>query len=116
VLLRASRSLERVSSRPRRHLGSWLAGVAGGGIFGVIPFRAKERVHQYHGFAILGDPEIDDEVIVLAETVTRAITVRASGEVAEYVEHVNGLRAAAIDGERRKTLLQELAEPGSNPA
>jgi len=108
--------LERVSSRPRRHLGSWLAGVAGGGIFGVIPFRAKERVHQYHGFAILGDPEIDDEVIVLAETVTRAITVRASGEVAEYVEHVNGLRAAAIDGERRKTLLQELAEPASNPA
>jgi transcriptional regulator with XRE-family HTH domain len=78
-------------------------------VVAVIPFRAQERVHQYHGFAILGDPEIDDQAIVLAETVTRAITVRASGEVAEYVEHFNGLRAAAIDGEHLKALLQELA-------
>lgn len=77
-------------------------------VVGVIPFRAEERVHQYHGFAILGDPEIDDEAIVLVETVTRAITVRASGEVAEYAEHFNGLRAAAVEGEHLKTLLQDL--------
>ena len=25
-------------------------------LVGVIPFRAEERVHQYHGFAILGNP------------------------------------------------------------
>ncbi|MGC1731345.1 MAG: helix-turn-helix transcriptional regulator [Pseudonocardiaceae bacterium] len=75
-------------------------------VVGVIPFRAKERVHQYHGFAILGDPEIDDEAIVLVETVTRAITVRATSEVAEYVDHFNGLRAAAIEGRHLKTLLQ----------
>ena len=77
-------------------------------VVGVIPFRAEERVHQYHGFAILGDPEIDDEAIVLVETVTRAITVRDSGEVAEYVKHFNGLRAAAIEGEQLVTLLQRL--------
>ncbi|MGH3983778.1 MAG: helix-turn-helix domain-containing protein [Pseudonocardiaceae bacterium] len=77
-------------------------------VVGLIPFRAEERVHQYHGFAILGDPEIDDEAIVLVETVTRAITVRGSGEVAEYVEHFNGLRAAALEGEHLKTLLQRL--------
>lgn len=77
-------------------------------VVGMIPFRAEERVHQYHGFAILGDPEIDDEAIVLVETVTRAITVRASSEVAEYIEHFTGLRAAAIEGEQLKTLLQRL--------
>ncbi len=75
---------------------------------GVIPFRAAERVHQYHGFAILGDPEIDDEAIVLVETLTRAITVRASDEVADYLAHFHELRAAAIEGEHLKTLLQEL--------
>lgn len=74
----------------------------------VIPFRAEERVGHYHGFAILGDPDIDDEAIVLVETVTRAITVRASGEVAEYAEHFNGLRAADVEGEHLKTLLQDL--------
>lgn len=77
-------------------------------VLGVIPFRAEERVHQYHGFAILGDPEIDEEAIVLVETLTRAITVRAPGEVAEYVAHFNELRAATVECEQMKTLLQGL--------
>lgn len=77
-------------------------------VIGVIPFRADERVHQYHGFAILGDPETDDESVVLVETLTRAITVRAPTEVGEYVEHFTALRAAAVEGEQLLALLKKL--------
>lgn len=76
---------------------------------GVIPFNAHEQVHQYHGFAVLGDPEFDDEAIVLAETVTRALTVRTAAEVAEYVAHFDALRGAAVEGEQLRDLLDEVS-------
>lgn len=73
---------------------------------GVIPFDAVERVHQYHGFSILGDPEIDDEAIVLAETVTRAINIRSHEEIAEYIAHFEALWAAALEGDELRAFIQ----------
>lgn len=75
---------------------------------GVIPFSAVERVHQYHGYAILGDLSVDDEAIVLAETVTRGITIRAPREIAEYIEHFEALRSAALEGEPLRAFLREV--------
>ncbi|WP_322769611.1 helix-turn-helix transcriptional regulator [Frankia sp. Cr1] len=76
-------------------------------VMGVIPFVGPERVHQYHGFAVLGEPGVDDEALVLAETVTRGVTVRSAEEVAEYVAHFEGLRRGAVEGDQLAALLQE---------
>ncbi len=76
-------------------------------VMGVIPFAGPERVHQYHGFAVLGEPGVDDEALVLAETVTRGVTVRSPEEVAEYVAHFKGLRQGAVEGEQLAALLHE---------
>lgn len=79
---------------------------------GVIRFDADERVHQYHGFAILGDPDIDTEAIAGAGTVTRRLTIREDAEIREYIEHFGRLRSAAIEGEPLRAFLRELiAEP-----
>lgn len=75
---------------------------------GVIPFDAVERVHQYHGFAMLGDPDIDASSLVLAETVTRGLTVRAEPEVREYLAHFGGLSAAALFDDQLHDLLHDL--------
>lgn len=72
----------------------------------VVTFDATEMTHQIHGFAIIGDPQLDAECIVLAETVTRALRVRATEEIADYVEHFKTLRAAAISGDELRTFLQ----------
>lgn len=76
----------------------------------VIPFTADERVHQYNGFAILGDPDIDDEAIVLAETLTRGLSIRSSEEIREYIDHFNALRLGAITGSDLRLFLQEVIE------
>ncbi len=73
----------------------------------VIPFAADEKVHQYNGFAILGDPDVDDEAIVLAETLTRGLSIRSSEEIREYVAHFNALRLGAISGVDLQLFLQE---------
>lgn len=75
----------------------------------VIPFSADERVHQYHGFAVLGDPALDEASIVLAETVTRGLTIRQPGEVLAYLDHFQALRLAAVAGDELQTFLHELA-------
>jgi transcriptional regulator with XRE-family HTH domain len=75
---------------------------------GVIRFDAAEKVHQYHGYSVIGDPDLDDEAIVAAETLTRAIMVRRDDEIREYIEHFNTLRAAATEGEPLRAFLQEL--------
>jgi len=76
-------------------------------VMGVIPFAGPERVHQYHGFAVLGEPGVDEETLVLAETVTRAVTIRSAEEVAEYVAHFDGLRQGAVEGDQLLTLLHK---------
>jgi len=73
---------------------------------GVIPFDADEHVQQYHAFAILGDPDVDDESIVLAETVTRGINIRAPEEVAQYIAHFEALRTEALEGEPLREFLR----------
>lgn len=74
----------------------------------VIPFRAVEKVHQYNGFAIIGDPDVDEEAIVLAETVTRGLTIRSTDEIREHIEHFNALRSGAIRGNELREFLQEV--------
>ena len=77
---------------------------------GVIRFDADERVHQYHGFTILGDPDLDDEVIAGTSTVTRRLTMRGEAEIREYINHFDALRAAATEGEPLRVFLRELID------
>ena len=77
---------------------------------GVIRFDADERVHQYHGFAILGDPDLDNEAIVTAETLTRALIVRRDDDIRQYVEYFDKLRAAATEGKPFRAFLRELID------
>jgi transcriptional regulator with XRE-family HTH domain len=74
----------------------------------VIPFAGPERVHQYHGFAVIGDPDRDAESRVLVETVTRALTIRTTDEVREYVDYFNALRASAVTGADFADLVRRL--------
>lgn len=80
----------------------------------VIPFNAEEKVHQYNGFSIFGDPDADEEAIVLAETVTRGLTIRSADEIREYIDHFNALRLGAIrSNELREFLLEVIKDlPG----
>jgi transcriptional regulator with XRE-family HTH domain len=73
---------------------------------GVVPFDADQHAHQYHGFAILGDPERDSDSMVLVPTFTRSIVIRSADEVADYVGHFEVLRSAAVEGERLRALLR----------
>lgn len=73
----------------------------------IIRFVGEEHTHQYHGFAVLGDPDADDEA--LAETVTRGLTIRSTDEVRQYIEHFNALRAGAVDGGELDRFLLEVS-------
>ena len=75
---------------------------------GVIPFDADETVHQYHGFAIIGDPHADGAAIVLVETLTRALALRDAADVATYIDHFSALRAASIEGDRLQALVSRI--------
>lgn len=88
--------LAELSPRPSVHLG-------------VIPFAAAEVAHQYHGYAILGDPDTDDSALVLAETLTRALTVRDIDEVTQYKDHYEQLDSTALHGDELRAFLQEIA-------
>ena len=76
---------------------------------GVIPFAARERTHTYHGFSVLGDPDADDGALVLAETVTRTLTVREPDEVREYIAHYNRLAEGAVFGDELVALLRGIS-------
>jgi transcriptional regulator with XRE-family HTH domain len=60
-----------------------------------VYFEAEETVHQYHGYSILGDPGVDDDVVVSAETITRPLTLRKAWEVADYLAHFDAVKAAS---------------------
>jgi hypothetical protein len=75
---------------------------------GVIPFAANERAHQYHGYAVYGDPHADGAAVVLVETLTRGLTIRAADEVTQYIEHFDQLAATAWYGDKLRAFLQEV--------
>ncbi len=75
---------------------------------GVIRFDADEQVHQYHGYSVIGDPDLDDDVIAGTSTVTRTLRIRGEAEIREYIEHFTALRAAATEGEPLQEFLHEL--------
>jgi transcriptional regulator with XRE-family HTH domain len=75
---------------------------------GIIRFDADEQVHQYHGYSVIGDPDLDDEAIVWVTTVTRTLRIRGDAEIREYIEHFNALQAAATEGEPLREFLREL--------
>jgi hypothetical protein len=75
---------------------------------GVIPFNAQEVVHQYHGFAILGDPGKGDQALVLAETLTRGLRIRVADEVNDYLTHFEQLREPALEGQALHAWLLEI--------
>ncbi|MGH3825755.1 MAG: helix-turn-helix domain-containing protein [Pseudonocardiaceae bacterium] len=74
----------------------------------IIRFDTGERAHQYHGYSVIGDPDLDDEAIVWITTVTRTLRIRGDSEIREYIEHFGGLRAAATEGEPLRAFLHEL--------
>jgi hypothetical protein len=76
---------------------------------GVIPFAADERVHQYHGYAIYGDPAVDASAVVLVETLTRGLTIRSADEINQYIEHYRQLDSTALHGDALRTFLREVA-------
>ena len=76
---------------------------------GVIPFAANEQVHQYHGYAIYGDPVVDASAVVLAETLTRGLTIRAADEINQYIEHYQHLDSTALHDHDVRAFLQEAA-------
>jgi transcriptional regulator with XRE-family HTH domain len=76
--------------------------------FGVIPFSAREHTHTYHAFAVIGDPTHDDSAIVLVETLTRGLTIRADEEVTTYIDHFNHLAQTAITNNHLPAFLQEV--------
>jgi len=77
---------------------------------GVIRFDADERVHQHHGYSVIGDPDLEDAAIAGTSTVTRTLRIRADDEIREYIEHFNALRAAATEGEPLRAFLHELID------
>jgi transcriptional regulator with XRE-family HTH domain len=89
--------LIKLSTKPNVHLG-------------VIPFTTDEVVHQYHGYAIYGVPAVDASAIVLVETLTRGLTIRAADEINQYIEHYQRLDSTALHGDELRTFLQEVAE------
>ena len=82
---------------------------------GVIPFDATETVHDYHGYAVLGDPASDDHSIVLVETVTRELAIRDTEEIPEYLDHFEALRAAAVEGDQLRSLVGQIIDAHSRP-
>ncbi len=78
---------------------------------GVVPFdtASPSEPHQYHAYAILGDPVVDDVAAVLAETVTRGLTIRAADELADYIRHFDALLSAAVTGEDLLAWLREFS-------
>lgn len=79
---------------------------------GVIPFNTDDpsEPHQYHAYAILGDPNADDAAAVLAETVTRGLTIRTPHELEEYVRHFESLISAAVTGDDLVAWLREVSD------
>jgi transcriptional regulator with XRE-family HTH domain len=77
---------------------------------GVIPFATRERSHPYLAFTVLGDPDVDENAMVLAETVTRMLTVRAPEEVREYIAHYDRLAEGAVFGDELRALLTAISE------
>jgi transcriptional regulator with XRE-family HTH domain len=77
---------------------------------GMIPFAARERTLMYHGFSIIGDPDVDERSVALVSTLTRSITIRDPDEVREYIAHYRRLAEGAVFGDELRGLLREISE------
>lgn len=78
--------------------------------FGVIPFSVSEKEQTYHAFAVIGDPKRDNGAIVLAETVTRGLTIRDPDEVTGYIDHYTRLAEVAVTGDDLPDYLDQVIE------
>jgi len=76
---------------------------------GVIPFSARERVHTVHAFAVLGDPNVYENALVLAELVTRGLTIRTLEEIRGYIKHYQALAEGAVFGDELVALLRGIS-------
>lgn len=76
---------------------------------GVIPFHANEHVHQYHSYAVLGDPDVDDSAVALSETVTRGVRIRSRDDLHAYVANFDSLAASALTGDKLVGHLREVS-------
>jgi transcriptional regulator with XRE-family HTH domain len=76
--------------------------------FGVIPWSADVYSTTPHEFAILGDPETDEDVQVEIETTTRIIHIRDAAQIAVYLELWRRLSADAVFGDDARALLHAL--------
>jgi transcriptional regulator with XRE-family HTH domain len=76
--------------------------------FGIIPWSAEVYALAPNEFAILGDPEKDEDAEVVIETVTREIHIRDAAQIAVYLDLWRRLCADAVFGDDAGALLRAL--------
>lgn len=77
---------------------------------GRVPGAPGETAHQYHAYTVFGDPDADVSALVLVETVTRGLRIRAAADIAEYVGHFRRLDAAALHDDDARDLIREVSQ------
>ena len=76
--------------------------------FGILPWAAEVYALAPNEFAILGDPEKDEDAEVVIETVTRVIHIRDAAQIAVYLDIWQRLCADAVFGDEARALLSAL--------
>ncbi|MGH8910211.1 MAG: DUF5753 domain-containing protein [Egibacteraceae bacterium] len=77
---------------------------------GIIPLDKPASTLLYHGFVILGEPSVDDDVYVLVETIADELRISAADKVGLYLERFDRLREAAVFGDDARPVLHRITK------
>lgn len=78
--------------------------------FGIIPWRTATRFCPMHGFIVLGEPSVDEQVEVDIYTTTRELRIRDEAQISVYLELWRKLCDDAVFDEDARDLLRSLAK------
>lgn len=76
---------------------------------GVIPWSAEATLLHYSGFVIFGEPGVDEQLLVSAETLTEVLRLRDADKVDAYLAKYAELRAAAVFGADARALITSIS-------
>ncbi|MQB01951.1 MAG: helix-turn-helix domain-containing protein [Actinobacteria bacterium] len=76
---------------------------------GIIPLGVEAVALPHHSFVVYGEPEVDDEVLVIIETLAGELTERDNDTVQLYLERFTRYRAAAVFGADARAVLSRVA-------
>lgn len=76
---------------------------------GIVPQGATAMVCVTHGFTIVGEPALDDEVEVTIDTVTRELHIRDEPQVAAYLRAWDLLSQSAVTDDDARDLLSHIS-------